>query len=201
MLTRAVFSEGTAARPTTASQPPGLSLRVLGIGKHVDDLDRPAFQRSSPDERLSPRGKLPDEHELFDSLVFLLGMAVARRPTVDLAVAPEQPHVVRVAKPGRRLRKHIEHCCKSKVERLITLSTSAVAACCSSASASLRLRAARFSFSRPGARVWRCAERRGGAEAKVLALRRLAIAMPHQVLVRIRTWKLSKDISATCHHR
>jgi hypothetical protein len=110
MLTRAVFSEGTAARPTTASQPPGLSLRVLGIGKHVDDLDRPAFQRSPPDERLSPRGKLPDEHELFDSLVFLLGMAVARRPTVDLAVAPEQPRVVRVAKPGRRLRKRIEHC-------------------------------------------------------------------------------------------
>src|SRR5262249_22212608 len=30
-------------------------------------------------------------------------------PTVDLAVAPEQPHMVRFAKPRRRLRKCVEH--------------------------------------------------------------------------------------------
>jgi hypothetical protein len=175
-------------------------LRVLGIAKHVDDLDRPAFQRSSPDERLSPRGKLPDEHELFDSLVFLLGMAVARRPTVDLAVAPEQPHVVRVAKPGRRLRKRIEHCLQIEGGAADHLEHVSGGCLLLQRVGELAFEGRQILFFKAwGAR--RCADRRGGAAAKVLALRRLAIAMPYQVLVRIRTWKLSKDISATCHHR
>ena len=44
-----------------------------------------------------------------DPLVVFLGMAIARGPKVSVAFAPEQPRMVRIAKPGRQLGQRIEH--------------------------------------------------------------------------------------------
>ena len=41
--------------------------------------------------------------------MLFLGMAVARSPTVDLAVAAEQPGMVRLAQPCCRLNEGIEY--------------------------------------------------------------------------------------------
>ena len=47
--------------------------------------------------------------KLIDGRVLIPGMAVARRPAVDFALAPEQPGMLGIAQPRRRLHQRIEH--------------------------------------------------------------------------------------------
>ena len=57
-------------------------------------------------------------------------MAVAGNPAENFALALEQPGMISLAQPRRRFQSVSSTACRSKVERLMTLSTLAVAVCC-----------------------------------------------------------------------
>ena len=71
-----------------------------------------------------------------------------RRESVDLAIAQEDLRLFRLAQSPRRFDERLSTDLISNVERLITLSTSAMAVCCWSASATSSVRACNSSNSR-----------------------------------------------------
>ena len=63
-------------------------------------------------------------------------MAVTGDPTEKIALTLEQPRMIGLAEPRRDSTSVSSTVCRSNVERLMTLSTSAVAVCCCSDSRS-----------------------------------------------------------------
>ena len=101
--------ERDAERSPVAAQLLSLAPGIVRVRQHIGNLNHPGLQRGSPGDTAAIHRDLQGQEIIPDSRMHVGRMAEAGDEAEKFAFALEQPGMIRLAQPRRRLDQGIEH--------------------------------------------------------------------------------------------